>query len=140
MKVFLDTNVMLDFLGECEPFFETAESIVNQSDKGKITIFVSALSFATCNYFLSKKFGEAISRGKIIKFKILSEIVALDEMIIDKSILSTFSDFEDELQYFSALKANCQYIVTRNEKDFKNSEIPVLSPSGFIEFYLNSKS
>lgn len=139
MKVFLDTNVMLDFLGEREPFFEIAESIINQADKGKLTIFVSALSFATCNYFLSKKFGDAISKGKIIKFKILSEIVALDEMIIDKSILSTFSDFEDGLQYFSALKANCQYIVTRNEKDFKNAEIPVFSPSDFLEFYLNNK-
>lgn len=139
MKIFLDTNVMLDFLGEREPFFEIAESIINQADKGKLTIFVSALSFATCNYFLSKKFGDAISKGKIIKFKILSEIVALDEMIIDKSILSTFSDFEDGLQYFSALKANCQYIVTRNEKDFKKAEIPVFSPSDFLEFYLNNK-
>ena len=49
MKIFLDTNVMLDFLGEREPFFEIAESIINQADKGKLTIFVSALSFATCN-------------------------------------------------------------------------------------------
>jgi len=132
MKVFLDTNVMLDFLGERELFFESAEIIVNLADIGELTICVSALSFATCNYFLGKEFGLPIAKEKITKFKILSEIVALDEIIIEKSLTSNFTDFEDGLQYFSALKANCKHIVTRDLKDFKNSEIQVMTPTEFL--------
>ena len=132
MKVFLDTNVMLDFLGERKLFFKPAEIIVNLADIGELTICVSALSFATCNYFLGKEFGLAIAKEKISKFKIISEIVALDEIIIEKSLTSNFSDFEDGLQCFSALKANCNFIITRNLKDFKNSEIPVMTPTEFL--------
>ncbi len=132
MKVFLDTNVMLDFLGERKLFFKPAEIIVNLADIGELTICVSALSFATCNYFLGKEFGLVIAKEKISKFKIISEIVALDEMIIEKSLTSNFSDFEDGLQYFSAVKANCKHIITRDSKDFKNSEIPTLTPKEFL--------
>lgn len=132
MKVFLDTNVMLDFLGERNIFFKPAESIVNLVELGRLSICVSALSFATCNYFLGKEFGLSIAKEKISKFKIISEIIALDEVIIEKSLTSNFSDFEDGLQYFSALKANCDYIITRNSKDFKNSEIPFLTPTEFL--------
>jgi len=65
MKVFLDTNVMLDFLGERKLFFKPAEIIVNLADIGELTICVSALSFATCNYFLGKEFGLVIAKEKI---------------------------------------------------------------------------
>lgn len=132
MKVFLDTNVMLDFLGERKLFFKPAEVIINLADVGELSICVSALSFATCNYFLGKEFGLTIAKEKISKFKIISEIVALDEIIIEKSLTSNFSDFEDGLQYFSALKANCKYIVTRDLKDFKAAEISSLTPLEFL--------
>lgn len=132
MNVFLDTNVMLDFVGERNPYFEISQIIVNLADKGKIKIYVSALSFATCSYFLTNEFGTAITKDKLAKFKILSTIVSLDENIVEKSLLSKFSDFEDGLQYFSALKENCKYILTRNEKDFKNSEITIMTPDEFL--------
>ncbi len=132
MKVFLDTNVMLDFLGERKLFFQPAQLIMNLADKGKLTIYVSALSFATCNYFLGKEFGLSVTKEKLSKFKIISNIVALDEQIIDKSLTSKFSDFEDGLQYFSALKVDCNYIITRNIKDFKVSEISALTPTEFL--------
>jgi len=132
MKVFLDTNVMLDFVGERNPFFEDAQIIANLADKGKITIYVSALSFATCSYFLTKEFGTLIAKDKLAKFKILSNIIALDEIILEKSLLSKFSDFEDGLQYFSALKESCKYLLTRNEKDFKSSEIAIMNPKEFL--------
>ena len=132
MKVFLDTNVMLDFLGERKLFFKPAEIIVNLADIGELTISVSALSFATCNYFLGKEFGLAIAKEKISKFKIISEIIALDEIIINKSLISNFNDFEDATQYYSALQHKCEIIITRNKKDFKNSEITVMTPTEFL--------
>jgi predicted nucleic acid-binding protein len=138
MKVFLDTNVMLDFLGERKLFFKPAEIIVNLADIGELTICVSALSFATCNYFLGKEFGLAIAKEKISKFKIISEIVALDEIIIEKSLTSNFSDFEDGLQYFSALKTNCKHIITRDLKDFKSADISSLTPTEFLTSFQKS--
>ncbi|WP_298397691.1 PIN domain-containing protein [Flavobacterium sp.] len=139
MKVFLDTNVMLDFVGERNPFFENAQIIVNLADKGKIILYVSALSFATCSYFLTKEYGTLIAKDKLSKFKILTNIVAVDEVIVDKSLLSKFSDFEDGLQYFSALKESCTYILTRNEKDFKSSEITIMNPKEFLVYYKKNK-
>ena len=138
MKVFLDTNVMLDFLGERKLFFKPAEIIVNLADIGELTICVSALSFATCNYFLGKEFGLAIAKEKISKFKIISEIVALNEIIIERSLTSNFSDFEDGFQYFSALKANCTHIITRDLKDFKSADISSLTPTEFLTSFQKS--
>lgn len=135
MRLFLDTNVMLDLLGKREPFFESAARIISLADKGKATLAVSALSYATTDYFLSKMFGADKSVESLRKFKTISDIVALDEVIVEKSLNSGFIDFEDGLQYFSAIKAECQYIITRNVKDFKNAEIPVLTPDDFLAVY-----
>ena len=66
------------------------------------------------------------------KFKILAQTADLTDTVIDMSLSSAFSDFKDGIQYFSALKADCTAIITRNAKDFKKSEIPVLSPDEFL--------
>jgi predicted nucleic acid-binding protein len=70
--------------------------------------------------------------GKLQKFKVISEICSLDEVIIEKGLNSKFKDFEDALQYFSALKNGCNIIITRNVKDFKESEIPVMTPAEYL--------
>ena len=132
MKLFLDTNVMLDFLGEREPFYISAAKIATLADKRKLKIIVSALSFATVSYFLSKYEGLKKTKDKLRKFKIISGICELDELIIEKGLNSDFSDFEDSLQYFSALRTECDIIITRNGKDFKKSQIPVMTPDEFL--------
>lgn len=132
MKLFLDTNVMLDLLGERDPFYISAAKIATLADKRSVQIIVSALSFATISYLLIKYDGLEKTKDKLRKFKVISEICALDEVIIDKGLNSDFSDFEDALQYFSALRTACDIIITRNGKDFKKSEIPVMSPDEFL--------
>lgn len=132
MKLFLDTNVMLDFLGERDPFYVSAAKIATLADKRSLQIVVSAISYATISYFLVKYDGLEKSKDKLRKFKVISEICELDEVIIEKGLNSDFSDFEDSLQYFSALRTECDIIITRNGKDFKKSEIPVMSPDEFL--------
>lgn len=132
MRLFLDTNVMLDLLGERDPFYVSAAKIATLADKRSLQIVVSALSYATISYFLSKYDGMEKTKDKLRKFKVISEICELDEVIIEKGQNSDFSDFEDSLQYFSALRTECDIIVTRNGKDFKKSEIPVMSPDEFL--------
>jgi predicted nucleic acid-binding protein len=132
MRLFLDTNVMLDFLGEREPFYISSAKIATLADKRKLKINVSALSFATVSYFLTKYEGLKKTKDKLRKFKVITEICELDELIIEKGLNSDFSDFEDSLQYYSALRAECDIIITRNGKDFKKSQIPVMTPDEFL--------
>jgi predicted nucleic acid-binding protein len=133
-RLFIDTNIMLDFLGERQPFYEPIAKLATLADKGKLKMVVSPISFATVNYFLAKNETSEIAKEKLRKFKIISEICKLDEHTIEKGLNSSFKDFEDSLQYFSAVDANCEIIITRNVKDFKKSLIPVMT----ADEYLNS--
>jgi hypothetical protein len=125
---------MLDFLGERQPFYEPIAKLASLADIGKIIMVVSPISFATVNYFLAKSETPEIAKEKLRKFKIISEICKLDEYTIEKGLNSSFKDFEDSLQYFSAVDSNCEIIITRNGKDFKKSLIPIMT----AEEYLNS--
>lgn len=133
-RVFIDTNIMLDLLGERQPFYEPIAKLATLADIGKLTMVVSPISFATVNYFLVKYESAEIAKEKLRKFKIISEICNLYENTIEKGLNSVFPDFEDSLQYFSAVDSNCEIIITRNGKDFKKSLIPVMT----AEEYLNS--
>jgi len=131
-KLFLDTNVVIDLLGERDPFYVSAAKIATLADKGKIQIFVSALTYSTVYYLLSRFENKEVVKEKIRKFKVIAHTSDLTDMIIDKGLASKFSDFEDSLQYHSAVKKECNIIITRNSKDFKESEIPVLTPDEYL--------
>ena len=131
-KLFIDTNVMLDLLGERIPFYDSIAKIATLADRGQVTMVASALSYATVSYFLIKFENTEKAKDKLRKFKIISEICDLDELIIEKGLNSNFSDFEDSLQYFSALKSDCSILITRNAKDFKESQIPVMTADEYL--------
>jgi predicted nucleic acid-binding protein len=126
---------MLDLLGERIPFYLSSAKIASLADKGDITLVVSALSYATVDYFLTKYQGSEKSREKLRKFKIISEISDLNESVIEKGLNSEMKDFEDSLQYFSALNSDCKIIITRNSMDFKGSAIPVMTPDEFLKSF-----
>lgn len=130
--LFLDTNVMLDLLGEREPFYEPIAKLATLVDTGFIAFAVSALSYATANYFLAKFESRKIAKDKLRKFTVLSSVIGVDEAVINKGLHSDFDDFEDALQYFCALKGNCQVLITRNAKDFKASDLPLMSAAEYL--------
>lgn len=131
-RLFIDTNVMLDFLGERIPFYDSIAKIATLADNGKIQIVASVLSYATVNYILTKFEDAEKAKEKLRKFKIISEISDLNELLIEKGLNSNFPDFEDSLQYFSALQLNCSILITRNAKDFKESELPVMTADEYL--------
>ena len=133
-KLFLDTNVVVDLLGERDPFYDAISKIVSIADRGKLKLVVSSLTFSTTYYLLSKFENSEVVKEKIRKFKVILETADLTNQIIEKGLSSSFPDFEDSLQYYCALDTDCNVIITRNGKDFKESEIPVLSP---IEYLLS---
>lgn len=132
-RIFLDTNIMLDFLGERPPFYYSVAKIATLSEKGKLIMVVSPISFATVNYFLTKFENLKIAKEKLRKFKIISEICSLDEQTVEKGLNSSINDFEDALQYFSAIESKCEIILTRNAKDFKKSLLPVMTADEFLK-------
>ena len=132
-RIFIDTNVILDLLGERKPFYESIAKVATLGEKEIITLVVSPISFATVNYFISKFENSKTAREKLRKFKIICEICSLDEHTIEKGLNSSFKDFEDALQYFSATESECELIITRNGKDFKKSLLPVMTPEEFLK-------
>ena len=133
-RLFLDTNVVLDLLGEREQFYNSAAKIATLADKGEIELIISALSYSTVYYLLSRFEDKEVVKEKIRKFKVIAVTSDLTDKIVNKGLSSKFSDFEDALQYYCAIKMDCKILITRNARDFKESEIPVLTP----DEYLNS--
>lgn len=132
-RLFIDTNVMLDLLGERKPFYNSIAKIATLAEKGSLTMVVSPISYATVNYFIEKFETNNIAREKLRKFRIISDVSIIDEHIIEKALNSSFKDFEDALQYFCATGSSCDIIITRNEKDFKKSLLPVMNAADFLK-------
>ena len=137
-KVFLDTNVILDLLGQRIPFYDSIAKVATLADQKKIMLVASPLSFTTVEYILNKFESSESVLNKLRKFKIICKVCSVDEEIIEKGLNSDFKDFEDAVQYFTALQANCAIIITRNGKDFKNSIIPVMTAEEYISQALKS--
>jgi predicted nucleic acid-binding protein len=131
-KVFVDTDIMLDLLSEREPFYVHAAALFSKADKGDIKLFVSSLSFANLNYILSRQYNSNQAKKKLLKFKTLVTVLAVNEKIIDLTLTSDFKDFEDGIQYFTSIENNIKTILTRNLKDFKISDIPIMTAEQFL--------
>ncbi|MFA9388699.1 MAG: type II toxin-antitoxin system VapC family toxin [Prolixibacteraceae bacterium] len=136
-RLFLDTNILFDLLGEREPFYDSIAKIATLADKGEVRLTVSALSYSTIFYLLTKYESSKIVIEKLHKFKILAETVDLTDKIIEKGLSSNFTDFEDSLQYYSALKADCNFLITRNGKDFKKSDLPIMTADEYLKSMKN---
>lgn len=130
-KLFLDTNVVIDLLDKREGFYKAAVALFTLSYKKEIILYVSPMTYATAAYLLRKQ-GEAQVKLLLRNLRQLSEVTTANDMVVDDALASAFKDYEDALQYHSALKHNVDCIITRNVIDFKNAKIPVLSPDEFL--------
>lgn len=134
MRLFLDTNVVLDLLAERQPFYDSIAKIATLADHKKLTLVVSPLTFTTVEYILKRFESSESVLNKLRKFKIICEVCQVDEQTVEKGLHSEFKDFEDAIQYFSAVQANCSVIITRNGKDFRKSTLAIMT----ADEYLNS--
>ena len=131
-KVFLDTNIIIDYLSNRKPFGEDALRIFSLPPL-QCQLCISALSFTTIFYVLRKHFNRSELLEMLNSLKLLVEVLPTDEDVISSSLQSDFSDFEDAVQYHTALYGNASFIITRNTKDFGQSTIPVYTPSEFLQ-------
>ncbi|MCF8360428.1 MAG: PIN domain-containing protein [Prolixibacteraceae bacterium] len=133
-KIFIDTNIVIDLLSRRKLFYEEAADIFSLADKKEIELSVSSLTIANTNYVLLKQMDGNKAKAILRKLRLIVKILPIDDRIIGLALNDeTFSDFEDALQYFTALENGKDMIITRNLKDFKNSKIPTFTAKQFIE-------
>ena len=133
-SAFLDANVVIDVLLERQPFLHNALLILSLADKGFVNLICSPLSLGTASYLMERnKISSTIIKDKMKIFSEYSKVSIVDEAVVQQSIDSDFEDFEDALQYFSAVAAGADCIVTRNKQDFAPSAVPVYWPGEFVD-------
>jgi len=131
-RVFVDTDIIYDLLAKRDPFYLAAAQLFTLADEGKVQIYISALSLANLHYLISKQRTEEEAKEILRKFKVLVHVAPLNDKIIDLALNSEFSDFEDAIQYYSALQNEIEVLLTRNLKDYKKAHITVLTAQDFI--------
>lgn len=135
MKIFVDTNVMVDLLARREPFYADAARLFSLVDTGKCAAAVAAVSFSTTAYLLEKRMSYEELVHTLRQFASIVEIAAVDERAVRKSLSATslFRDIEDAMQHYAAVQSGCDAIITRNVKDFVHADIPVFMPGEFLK-------
>ena len=135
-KLLIDTNIVIDLLARRDPGYADAAQIFSLGDRKQIQLSVSSLTIANTNYLLLKLKPHNEVKSILRKFKLLADVLSLDDKIINLALNDTdFKDFEDGLQYFSAIENDQDIIITRNLKDYKNSKIPAMTAEQFLKSY-----
>ncbi len=132
-KLLVDTNVILDLLAKREPFYDSAAKLFSLADKKKVILSISSLTFANTNYVLTRLKSADKSREILRRFRVLVKVLSIDDKVVDLALNdNNFKDFEDGLQYYSAIENGQEIIITRDLSGFKESHIPVMTPEEYL--------
>ncbi len=132
MNILIDTNVLIDVLKNREPFYPDSASVWALAEKSRVTGYISAISFNNIYYIHSRHTSPRIAKKSLSLLRDIFTTVALDARIINQALDSDFKDFEDAIQYFSAVRVDANCIISRNLNHYKKSDIPVMTPTQFL--------
>lgn len=131
-KLLVDTNIVIDLLAKRKDFYREAQELFTLADENEVKLHISSLTFANTHYLLVKELNADEARKVLIKLKLLVKILPFDEKILELALSSDFIDFEDAIQYYTALVNKLEIIITRNKKDFKTAKLPVLTAKEYL--------
>lgn len=129
MKLFLDVNVVLDVILLREPWFVDAAQLLAAVERKKAEGFLAAHTITTIHYVVARVRGREVAARALRGLLRIIEVVAVEERDFQKALRRRSRDFEDAVQAISALKVGADYFVTRNEQDFRQLTIPVVTPA-----------
>lgn len=132
MRIFVDTNLLLDVLARREPFYTAAARVWTMAETGACEALVSAISFNNIFYIVRKARGTATARRALVLLRDVFASVAPDQRILNQAIDSDIPDFEDAIQLYSAIHARADYLLTRNVGDFPAGILPILTADEFL--------
>jgi predicted nucleic acid-binding protein len=136
IKVLIDTNVILDYLLKRETYYEHSRRILNAAFDNKILAFISATTITDIHYIVKKSMDKFKSINLIKDLIKFIDVANVDRNIVIEALNSNFKDFEDAIQVYSSINNNISLIITRNDKDFKETDISIMTPATFINDYL----
>jgi len=134
MRIFIDTNILIDYVCKRESFYEQAVEVIARSITSENELCFTDIS-AINTLYIGKKYGyssEELSQSidNLLNYSLLSYI---DKDVLHKALTSDWKDKEDALQYYSAQASNADCIITRNIDDFQRSSIPVYTPTALLD-------
>lgn len=131
-KYFVDTDVILDLLSQRVPHFHFSAVLFSLAEMGKFELYTSPTVMVNTFYILRKNLGNENAKNTLRKLRIILHVIDSSEKVLDLALNSNFNDFEDAIQYYTALNADIRTIITRNLKDYKAADILVQTPEMFL--------
>ena len=132
-RVFVDTNIVLDWLGERVPFYKYAKDLFKKAERDELVVLLSTMSFITVEYILRKEIGKEKALKALTGIRRITTVCNSGEKEIDLALLSGLKDFEDAFQYHTAKSNHADVLITRNVKDFKNVGMPIMTAEEYIK-------
>ncbi|MFZ0106499.1 MAG: PIN domain-containing protein [Thiobacillus sp.] len=135
MKLSVDTNVVLDVLAQREPWFKDSSRLLAHIEEGRATGHIAAHTLTTLHYLLSKHLGQQKTAAVLIDLIALLQVEPVDVQVLQQALALGWGDFEDAVQAVTAVRCQADYLLTRNPRDFKQSPVPVITPSEFLALF-----
>lgn len=133
-KLFVDSDVVIDFFTDREPYVNPASELFELNEQGSIKLYLSAISINNIYYIVRKFLGHKKTLEVIEALTEMTEIIGTTRSEIIQALKNDFSDYEDSVQYSSAITIKgLDAIITRNIKDYKNSSVAVMTPLNFLK-------
>ena len=139
-RVFIDSDIILDVLAQRGEFYEPAAKLFSLLDKGQVLGFTTPIVFANLYYLLRKAKSKEFALSSLRKLKSIITILPVDSKIIDLALTSKFNDFEDAIQYHTAKSFEINFIITRNKKHFKRSELSVCTADEYLKIWASESN
>lgn len=140
-KLFIDSDVVIDFFTDRAPHVNPASELFELNEQGSVKLFLSAVSINNIYHITRRFLGHNKALDAIEALIEMTEIVGTTKNEIFQALKNNFSDFEDSIQYSSALTIkDLDAIITRNIKDYRNSSIAVMTPLNFLKMKDKSES
>lgn len=132
MKVFLDANVLIDVVQNRTDFVEASSKVLQLGLDGECELSASDITFTTVSYYARKNRTKEQLYEVLQSLRDFIDIAPSGKTAIDWALQQKSKDFEDSIQYYSALRSGAEYIVSRNVRDYPFNDIPVVSPHDFL--------
>nr|AMP54452.1 PIN domain protein [uncultured bacterium] len=133
MKVLFDTNILLDVLLKRDPFFDASAQLLAYAEQGKIEGWLCGTTVTTIYYLLSRTLARKKAVIHLRQLLKILHISGVTRVVLEDALESGFTDYEDAVLYHSALHARAEIVLTRNQKDFSESSLPIYSPAEFLK-------
>ena len=139
LKIFTDSDVILDVLAKRDPFYNNSSEVLSLVENKKIIAFTSPIVIANIFYILRKLKSKEFALESLRKLKLFMKVIPVEETHIDKALAAGFKDFEDAIQYYASMDKKLEFIITKNKEDYKLSKISVCTPAEFLNIYYSGK-